>query len=120
MKKISIIAVLLCSLFLTGAELFVIKEGKSPYAIVYADKSSVPGIVNYNAIAADTLRGLLFHATKVRLPIYRESTFKNTHKAIFIGNTAAAKKAGLTPEKWQKCFPLLICAGQLQGNGYFS
>ena len=101
MKKISIIAVFLCSLFLTGAELFVIKEGKSPYAIVYADKSSVPGIVSYNAIAADTLRGLLFHSTKVRLPVYRESTFKNNRKAIFIGNTAAAQKAGLTPEKWQ-------------------
>ena len=92
---------MLSVLLLSGADLEIIGSGKTNYAIVYADSAPVPGIAVYNSIAADTLHKLFRHATGVRLPIYKESAFPNDRKAIFIGNTAAARKAGLTPPKWE-------------------
>ena len=89
------------SLCLAGADLQIIGGGKSSYAIVWADQSPVPGIAVYNAVTADTVRNLLRFSTKVTLPIYKESEFKNNFKAIYIGNTQAARKAGLAPEKWE-------------------
>ena len=100
MKKILLFA-LLSAVVLSAADLTVIQNGKSSYAIVYADSSPVPGIATYNAVAADTLKKLLYYSTKANLPAYKESAFKHDRKAIFIGNTAAAQKAGLTPAKWE-------------------
>ena len=101
MKRFFFLSAFFSVLLLSGADLPVIQNGKSSYAIVFADKSPYPGVSVYNSIAADTLRNLLYHSTKVKLPVYKESAFPNKRKAIFIGNTAAAKKAGLTPAKWE-------------------
>ena len=101
MKRFFIFTLAVLSLCLAGADLQIIGGGKSAYAIVWADQSPVPGIAVYNAVTADTVRNLLRFSTKVTLPIYKESEFKNNRKAIYIGNTNAARKAGLAPEKWE-------------------
>lgn len=100
MKKVLAMLFVLTLVMLQGADLEIFANGKTDYAIVYADGSDVPGITVYNSIAADTLRRLFRKKGGVTLPVYKESAFPNNRKAIFIGNTGAARKAGLTPEKW--------------------
>ena len=101
MKKFLFVFSAFSLLLLSGADLEIFADGKTGYALVYADSSTIPGITVYNALAAETLQKLFRAKGGVTLPVYKESAFKHNRKAIFIGNTQAARKAALTPAKWE-------------------
>ena len=100
MKKI-LTSLLCAAAFLLGAgDLEIVSNGKSAYKIVYADKEIFPHHNRYSSTAANTLQKLLRHATGAVLTTLPESRFDGKGKAIFIGGTAALRKAGLAPAKY--------------------
>jgi len=86
-----------CTLFsLSGA---VLKKGLSPqYEIVYADKAPSAHLQYYIKQAAVDLQTLLNKAIGVKLAIRPESEYTGKGRAIYIGNTQAAAKAGILPK----------------------
>ena len=97
MKKVLLCLGLLISLSVGAGNLPLVKNGKSNAAIVIADDA-----VFSARYAADELASYIEKATGAKLPVLKESKSKQFKSVIYVGNTAAARKAGLTQDK----FPL--------------
>ena len=86
MKKFLIASMLILTALLTGADLIIADKGKSAYSIVIPD-APCP----WDADSAKLLAEGIYRTAGVRLPIVKESLYKNT-PAIFIGNVKALGK----------------------------
>ena len=95
MKKVLLCLGLLLSLSVCAGNLPLVKNGKSNAAIVIADDA-----VFSARYAADELASYIEKATGAKLPVLKESKSKQFKSAIYVGNTAAARKIGLTPDKF--------------------
>ena len=84
---------------LGGADMEVVGDQKSSYAIVVPEKAS-PNLAREYRNAAMLLKRLIRRRTGANLPVLSESKMSPGRKAIFIGRTAAALKSGA--EKAQK------------------
>lgn len=88
------------ALAVSGADLTIIRDKKSAYKIVYADKELYPFHNRFSSSSANVLQKLLRHATGAVLPVLPESRFDGRGKAIFLGSTQAVRKAGLAPARY--------------------
>jgi glycosyltransferase involved in cell wall biosynthesis len=95
MKKVLLCLGLLLSLSVCAGNLPLVKNGKSNAAIVIADDA-----VFSARYAADELASYIEKATGAKLPVLKESKSKQFKSVIYVGNTAAARKIGLTPDKF--------------------
>ena len=86
MKKFSILLTLLAAVMVTGADLIIADRGKSVYSIVIPQNAD-----RWSSDSAKLLSEGIFRSAKVRLPIIKESLYKNT-PAIFIGDVKALGK----------------------------
>lgn len=77
-------------------ELTLIADGKSDYVIAVSERSADPAKIEE---AAALLQSCLARSTGVTLPIVPESEAPEGQTAIFLGKTAAAKRAGLPVEQ---------------------
>ena len=95
MKRLVAAALFLCFSLAAFAALPLVKNGKSSSAIVIADDA-----VTSAGYAASELAYYIEKATGAKLPVIKESDAKSVKNAIYVGNTAAAKRAGLTQDKF--------------------
>lgn len=95
MKTICLIWGIFVSVLLTAGNVSLVKDGKSDAVIVIADDAVISA-----QYAAKELAYYIEKATGAALPVVREAAVKKRGAAIFIGNTAAARKAGLTQDKF--------------------
>ncbi|MBR2911158.1 MAG: hypothetical protein IKC05_06075, partial [Lentisphaeria bacterium] len=86
MKQFSILFSLLAAVMVTGADLILVDKGKSAYSIVIPQNAD-----RWSSDSAKLLAEGIFRSAKVRLPIIKESLYKNT-PAIFIGDVKALGK----------------------------
>ena len=84
--------------FCGGAELNVVKEGKTSYKIAFPEKAPLNLMREYRD-AAQLLRDIIRERTGVTLPLVSEKDVKPGQKAIYVGSSAAAAKRGMI-KKW--------------------
>ncbi|MBR7139466.1 MAG: DUF4838 domain-containing protein [Lentisphaeria bacterium] len=83
---------------LNGADLAIVKEGKSDYVIAFPEKASLNLMREYR-YAAQLLRDLIRKRTGVQIHFICEKDVKPGKKAIYVGHTTAAAKRGMQ-KKW--------------------
>lgn len=88
--------VVLLSSAATGpaAELVLAANGKSDYQIVLPDKTLDPAIDRALAEAADTMREM-FQVNGCTVPVVKEAQANKPKPGIYLGDTAAARAAGV-------------------------
>lgn len=70
-----------------------VKDGKSEFVIVVPDE-----VTDNEKFAANEMQYFVKGATGIELPIVKEKKASNNKKCIYIGETKAAKKAGVEPK----------------------
>lgn len=110
MKRFFSAVLLICFSLAGFAALPLVKNGRSSSVIVIADNAVISA-----KYAANELACYIEKATGAKLPVIKESDAKSVKNAIYIGNTAAARQAGLTQDK----FPGEAFTIQEKGNALY-
>ena len=98
MKRIALFLVLWITL--PGFGLTVAEKGKSNYQIVVPDSSGDFHLDGYVELGGKVIKTAVFKAAGARISVVKESQMIPGKPAIFVGNTRALKKAGLSSEKF--------------------
>lgn len=80
------------------------KNAKSDYRIVVPDSTGNKAMDRFLLTAAEVLHKRIVAASGVRLPVVKESAMPAGKPGIYIGNTAALRKAGFSTEglkRWE-------------------
>ena len=85
-----------------GAELLIADGKKSPYQIVVQDPAGSAGVDKYVFLGGELLKETIFKATGATLPLVRESRSIPGKPAIYIGNTRALAKRGISTGNFSK------------------
>jgi len=116
--SIALAASLACCASVSAADLVLAAGGKSDYQIILPDKTLDPAIDLALAEAADTMREM-FQAGGCTLPVAKEAQADRKRPGIFLGDTAAARAAGLRASElpvwnyvWLTAGKNLIIAGR--------
>ena len=112
-------AVLAAGFIVSGGELVVATKGKSDYVIVIPSKSSSNLDREYDGVAK-VLKKIIKLRSGADMQICRENKLVPGKKAIFIGQTAGAAKAGAARKSWKNNqYQLKAVNGNIYLNGRF-
>ncbi|MBO5793014.1 MAG: DUF4838 domain-containing protein [Lentisphaeria bacterium] len=126
MKK-SILILMAAALFstLAAAELTIAAGKKSDYQIVVPESCGNKTLDKYITLGGQVIRTALKKAAGVELPLVTESKMIPGKPAIFVGNTKAAAKLGLSSknfDRWEHAIVVkgkdIYCYGKDAGNPY--
>ena len=97
MKK-TVFLLLCCAAFslCCGAELIIADGNKSPYQIVVQNATGNKALDEFIALGGKLLQHTIFKASGAKLPLVTEAKRLPGKPAIFIGNTGALKKLGIS------------------------
>ena len=110
-------AVLAAGFIVSGGELVVASEGESDYVIVIPSKSSSNLDREYDGVAK-VLKEIIKLRSGADMQICRENELVPGKKAIFIGQTAGAVKAGAARKSWKNNqYQLKAVNGNIYLNG---
>ena len=98
-KMLSLLLLTAALPILGGAGLEIVKGGKSPYVIAFAESPSQNLAYQYRSAAA-LLKDLIKLRTGVTVPFVPEKSVKPGAKAIYVGPGAAAKARNVGKESW--------------------
>ena len=85
---------------LAGADIIIADGKKSVYTVVVPDTSGEKNLDFYVTLAGEMLQHVIKKASGAQLKLVKESEFKGNTPAIYVGNTKALTKAGLSSEKF--------------------
>lgn len=87
-------------LVLNAEALEIVKNKRSAYQIVVPDKTGNKSFDNFVELGGKVLRTAIKKSTGVELPLVAESAMTAGKPALYVGNTRALKKQGLSSEKF--------------------
>ena len=97
MKKfIFTLVTALCALSLTAANITIADGKKSNYTVVLPDTSGDKYLNIYVDLAGEMIKSVIQKASGAQLKLVKESAFDGKGPAIFVGNTKALAKVGLS------------------------
>lgn len=85
---------------LSGAEIQLVKNGKSEYVIALPVSEKHQAIKHYLSLTAKKLQSVIKESTGALLPIVQENKIPAGKPAIFIGNTHRLRRAGVAVHKY--------------------
>ena len=97
-KSILLLCTGLLSL-LCGADLQLVKDGRSDYVIALPMPGKSRGVDHYLDLTAQKLQSVIKESTGVQLPIFQENQIPKGRSAIFIGNTHKLRRLGVAVHK---------------------
>lgn len=104
-----------CALALSAAGLTIADGQKSVYTVVVPDTSGDTSLDKYVTLAGEVIQHTVKKASGAQMKLVKESAFDGKTPAIYVGNTKALQKAGLSSQK----FDLWEHAIQVKGKNVF-
>ena len=95
-----------------GTELLIADGNKSSYQIVVQDPAGNKGLDDFVFLGGKLLQETVFKAAGAKLPLVREAKRIPGKPAIFIGNTKALAKAGLSTQNFLRWEHAVTVKGQ--------
>ena len=125
MKKTLFLALTVLCCAWAQAAVVVADNGKSAYQIVVPETSGDKTLDDYVTLGGKVIQTAIFKAAGVKVPLMTESKMIPGKPAIFVGNTKAAAKAGLSSKNfaaWEHAIAVrgkdIFCFGKDAGNPY--